>query len=301
MKPRSVSSRAERLTAISNSASLPVDRDRRGDRLLEHEVGQLADAVVLLGSGNELGRGDRTLFGVRPARERFGADDPAGRKVELGLIRNPHFAAVDRIVELAEHRQLPRGILEAVGIVELPLEPVVRGLFGGDQGARQPIGQRAAASDLDAEGDGQVDLPAGDAGRVAEQRIKGVEVIAERRARLLEPGENPAIALEQGPVGRPDRQARDDLLDQLALGIGGKSLRDFFIIEHPCRDQRILAPVAVGAKRVEVGQVRHRVDQAAHAEPAPPKRDRHRQQHEQSRRNVDKDEVRFEGVGQDEQ
>ena len=80
---------------MSKSAAALVDLRGRGDRFLEHEIGQLADAVVLLGGGDELGRGDRALFGMGPARQRFGADDPARREVELGLVGDPHLAAVD--------------------------------------------------------------------------------------------------------------------------------------------------------------------------------------------------------------
>ena len=76
-----------------------------------------------------------------------------GREIELGLIGDPHFAAVDRLVELAEHRQLPGSILEALGIVIFPFEAVVRGLVGRDQRAREAVGERAAAADLDPERD----------------------------------------------------------------------------------------------------------------------------------------------------
>ena len=97
---------------MSKSGCFRLTLGRRGDRLFEHEVGQLADAVVLLGRGDELGRRDRAFLGVGPARQRFGADDPARLQVELGLIGDPDLALVDGVVELAEHRQLPRGVLE---------------------------------------------------------------------------------------------------------------------------------------------------------------------------------------------
>ena len=63
-----------------------------------------------------------------PARERLGADDPPRLEFDLGLISDPDLTAVDGRIELAEHRQLPGRVLEAVGIVELPLEPIVRAL-----------------------------------------------------------------------------------------------------------------------------------------------------------------------------
>ena len=92
-----------------------VDLRRRRDRLLEHEIGELADAVVLLGGGDEFRRGDRALFRVGPAGQRFGADDPPRRELELGLIGDPHLAASIALVELAQHRQLPRGVLSFRG------------------------------------------------------------------------------------------------------------------------------------------------------------------------------------------
>ena len=56
---------------------LAVDASGRDDGLFQDKVGELADAVVLFGSGDELGRRDRALLGMGPAGERFGADDPA--------------------------------------------------------------------------------------------------------------------------------------------------------------------------------------------------------------------------------
>ena len=42
---------------MSKSRPRSVDLRGRGDRLVEHEVGQFADPVVLLGGGDEFGRG----------------------------------------------------------------------------------------------------------------------------------------------------------------------------------------------------------------------------------------------------
>ena len=79
-----------------------------------------------------------------------------------------------------------------------PLEPVVRGFLGGHQRAAEAVGERAAAADLDAEADRQVDRHAADPDRVAEQGVKRVEVVAERHPRVLEPGEDAAVALVEG-------------------------------------------------------------------------------------------------------
>src|SRR5437868_10696336 len=66
-----------------------VDLGGGGDSLFEDEVGELADAVVLLGRRDELRGGDGALFGVRPASQRFRADDALRRKIKLRLIGDP--------------------------------------------------------------------------------------------------------------------------------------------------------------------------------------------------------------------
>ena len=178
----------------------------------------------------------------------------------------------------------------------------MRGFFGGDERAGQAVGERAAAADLDPEGDRQVDRQAGDPRRVAEQRVERVEVIAEglrsaprtRRKCRRRPGK----ACDRGA---PTVSRDDDLLDQLALAVGRKGRDDFLIIEDARSDQRLLASVAVGAKRVEVGQVGNGVDETALAEAPPAEAAGDDQQHEQRRRDVDEDEVRFEGDRQDQQ
>ena len=157
----------------------PVHFGGRGDRFLEHEIGQLGDAVVLLGGGDEFGCGDWALFGVGPAGEGLGPNDPPGREVELGLVGNPHLALVDGRVELAQHRQPPRRVGEALRVVIFPFQAVVRGLVGGDQGAGQAARQRAAASDLDPEADRQVERQRADPGGGPKQRRQSVEMIAE--------------------------------------------------------------------------------------------------------------------------
>ena len=95
----------------------------------------------------------------------------------------------------------------------------MRGFLGGDERARQPVGHRAAAADLDSEGDGQVDRQAGDPRRVAEQCVERFEMVAERLPRILEPGENAGVALVEHAIGEPDRQTSDDLFDQLAFAV----------------------------------------------------------------------------------
>ena len=227
MKPLSDSSRAERLTAIFEVGAALVDLRGGGNGFFEHEVGQLADPVMLLGRGNEFGSRDRAFFRVGPAGKRLGTDDPLSRKVELGLIGDPYFAPVDGVVELAEHRQLPRRILQRLGVVIFPFQPVVGCLFGRDQGAGQPVMERASTADFDAERDVEVDRQSGNARGIAEQRIERFEVVAERLARILEPGKNAAVALIEDAAGRSDFQPGDDLLDQLSLAVARQAGDNF--------------------------------------------------------------------------
>src|SRR5438309_11656914 len=60
-----------------------VDRRGGSNGFVEHEVGELADSVMLFGCGYELGGCDRALLRVRPACERFGTDDLARAEIEL--------------------------------------------------------------------------------------------------------------------------------------------------------------------------------------------------------------------------
>ena len=98
----------------------------------------------------------------------------------------------------------------------------MRGFVGGDQRARQAVGQRAAAADLDAEADRQVDRQPVDPRRVAEQGVERLDMVAEGQLRILEPGEDAAVALVERALGSADAKARHDLLDQLALAVGRK-------------------------------------------------------------------------------
>ena len=75
----------------------------------------------------------------------------------------------------------------------------MRGFLGGEQGAAEAVGERAAAADLDAEADRQVDRHAADPHRVAEQGVKRVEVVSERHLRIFEPGEDAAVAMVMDP------------------------------------------------------------------------------------------------------
>ena len=261
--PLSLSKRAERLTAMLEVRLLAIDRSRCRNRLLEDEIRQLADAVMLLGGGDELGCRDRALLRMGPAGKRFGADDPARLEVELGLVGDPHLALVDRAVELAEDRQLPRSVLEGLRIVIFPLEAVVRGFLGCDEGAGETIGERAAAADLDPEADRQID-------RLAVRRAPGCGTGCRalrcgcrtaaagprtRRRYRRRPGRACGRERRREGVKRSDRRA--------AAPVRGQGSRDFRIIEHSGRDQRLVAAGLVRAKRAEVRQAGDGVDQPA--------------------------------------
>jgi len=113
----------------------------------------------------------------------------------------------------------------------------VRRLFRGHERARETVGQRSAAADFNPERYGQIDGQARDPRRVAEQRIERVEMISERRTRFFEPGEDPSVALVERTVRSADRQARDDLVDQLPLGVVRKRCDNCFLIEDSRSDE----------------------------------------------------------------
>ena len=237
-----------------------------GDRLFEDEHRQFLDPPALLGGGDEFLRADRALFGVGPARQRLGTADPAGAQVELGLERDPHLAIVDRMVELAEQRQPPAGILHSLGIVILPLEPFACGFVGGDQRAVEALADRAAAADLDPEGDVEIVGVAFDSRRAAEQRMQRLDMMADRGPRVGQPGEDAFVALEDDVVLRADGQALDDLVDERALIVAGDCGGKLRIIDDPRDDERVVALRPTGAKRDEIGQARGKVDRAARPE-----------------------------------
>jgi hypothetical protein len=190
---------------------------------------------------------------MRPPRQGFSANDLSRGEFELRLVRHPNFTAIDRFVELAQHGQFPGSILERLGIVIFPFEAVVSGFFGRDQRARQPILDRAAAADFDTEGDGQVNRHAADARGIAKQRIKRLEVVAERLTRFLEPGEDAGVSLIKHPGRRSDLQPRYNLVDELAFAVRRQRRNDFFVIEQSSRDECVLAPLDVRPERGEEG------------------------------------------------
>ncbi len=198
-------------------AMVAVDLRGRLDRLVEHEQGQLLDPVVLFGGGDEFARADRALFRMGPARQRLGAPQLIGLEVKLRLIGDPHLAIVDRIVELAEQRQPPLGVLQSLRVMIFPAQALDRRLVGGDQRAVQAIGKRTAAADLDAKADGDVERLAFDLGRAAEQGSKRLDMMADRRPGGDRPGENSLVALIDGRHFRSDLQPSDNLLDQAAF------------------------------------------------------------------------------------
>ena len=122
----------------------------------------------------------------------------------------------------------------------------MRGFLGGDERARQAVGERAAAADLDAEADRQVDRQAADPGRIAEQRVERVDMVAERQLRLLEPGEDAAVALVEacGPSTPTDRRPTICSTSWRSLS-AGRVGDDLGIVEDAGDDQRLVAARAV--------------------------------------------------------
>ena len=221
---------AARQVGIIEQSRRQVDRERQRPRLticqrncryrlVEDKVGELFDAVMLLGRTDEFRGADRPFFWMGPSRQRLDADDFVGREVELGLVGDPNFALFDRIVELAEQRQLPRRVGQARRVVIFPLETFGLGFIGRDHRAAEPIGCRATAADVDSEADHDVIMLAADFYRTAEQRVQRFEVVTERKIGLGEPGEQAFITMINAPPRSPDAKACGDLVGQKSLGI----------------------------------------------------------------------------------
>ncbi len=80
------------------------------------------------------------FLGVGPARQRLGTAHAVRAKVQLRLIGNPDLATVDRIVELAEQRQPPLGVLQSLRVMIFPPKAFGRRLIGRDQCAAKSVG-----------------------------------------------------------------------------------------------------------------------------------------------------------------
>ena len=86
-------------------------------------------------------------------------------------------------------------------------------------------------------------------------------MVAERLFGIVEPGENPAIALiDLAPV-RTDVDPADNLLDQRTFAVGWKRGQDLLVVQDPGGDQRAVPRVAFGSQGIEIGEVGHWVDQ----------------------------------------
>ena len=231
--PREQGRQAQREPFVGEQAGREVDRDVEA-RTARFNSAAAATAfsrtksvslamLLLLCGGNEFGRRDRALFRVGPAGQRLSTDDPARCQVELGLIGDPHFAFVDGVVELAEHRQPPRGVGEALRIVEFPLEAVVRSFVGRHQCARQAAGKRAAAADLDAKADRTRRATDRRLEPASERARKAPRDDCQRTVGLVEPGEDSAVALIESCGRGAPTDPGYDLVDQMPLAIRGEA------------------------------------------------------------------------------
>src|SRR4051794_27718308 len=119
-----------------------------------------------------------------------------------------------------------------------PLEPVTRAFVRGYERACKSVGERPAAPDLHPECDGKIDRQSSYPCRVAEQGMQGLEVVAERLARILEPGEDAGVTLVQRALRRGDPQPRDDLIDELTFTRCRQCGGDLLIVQHARRDDR---------------------------------------------------------------
>src|SRR6187401_3072362 len=175
------------------------------------------------------------------------------------------------------------------------------GLLRRKQSAAEAIGDRAAAADLDAEADREVDGHSANTDGRPEEGVKGFEMVAERISGIVEPGENPVVALIERPSAVADGHASHDLLDQLPLGGGRQCSGDFGIIENACDYQGLVAGAPRRLQRREIGKSGNLVDEAALAETAPEKDSGRRQEDEEGRRDVEVDKPALERSRPDEQ
>ena len=107
---KSVSSRlrAERLTATGRCAkSVPsaVPLRHLGADHLEHVAGEPLDQPGVLRQRDEVVGRDVAALGVLPAQQRLGADDLAGRQVDLRLVVDRQLVGAQRVAQVAQQLQ----------------------------------------------------------------------------------------------------------------------------------------------------------------------------------------------------
>ena len=109
------------------------------------------------GQDEGLGR-DCAAGRMLPAHQRFGARNPVGAQVELGLIGDPDVAIVDRRVELAHQRQFPRAVFIIGAGVEHHQFLVGGGVVSREQSTADPVGHGPRQVHVDAKGHLHIDL-----------------------------------------------------------------------------------------------------------------------------------------------
>ena len=122
-----------------------------GDGEVQHEPGQRADESGVLRDVDELvGRNGRAAR-LRPPDERFDADDGARGEIDLGLVVEDEFSAVDGGSQPTDEGQALRAVVVTVGGVGLDHRPIpLRGVHGDVGLPQQGVGIGDA---VDSEGD----------------------------------------------------------------------------------------------------------------------------------------------------
>ncbi len=112
--------------SVIEVADRHVDRDRqtgpignRGERLLEHGMGEIGDEPRDLTQLDELIRPEQPETVVLPAGQRLHLMDASAAKVDLGLVPDPQ-AAIEKVTELTHQGEA----VERMSIVISHIEPV---------------------------------------------------------------------------------------------------------------------------------------------------------------------------------
>ncbi len=138
---------------------MPLPQLRAG--LVQHPVAQRQDQPAAFGNGNEGVRAQQAQFGVLPAHQRLGTDQPAAIGPELGLVMQHHFIALHRAAQFLQQLELAVGAdVHRLGEERIAVPPRILGVVHGRIGVRHQFafggGIGGVHRDAQAGGDVQV-------------------------------------------------------------------------------------------------------------------------------------------------
>ena len=98
----------------------------------QHPLADFQNQIGVLGDGNEFRRRDLTVFGTAPAQQGFDAGDQAAAQIDLGLVVQGQFIALDGMAQGGFHLQVSQGL--GIHRLVVECEGVAPGVLGAVHG-----------------------------------------------------------------------------------------------------------------------------------------------------------------------